>query len=117
MVDKEILDALKSTVEIELTVKDRRSGKPTTQPIWFVVEGETVYLLPMYGAETKWYRNLLVNPDVAISAKGRKITSKAKPVTDAGQVAEIVERFRKKHGTDEIGKYYVKLDTAVSIPI
>ena len=41
MVEMEILNALNSTVEIELTVKDRRSGKDTMRPVWFVVESET----------------------------------------------------------------------------
>jgi len=55
IVEMEILNALNSTVEIELTVKDRRSGKEATRPVRFVVESETMYLLPMYGAKTKWY--------------------------------------------------------------
>ena len=117
MVEMEILNALNSTVEIELTVKDRRSGKDTMRPVWFVVESETMYLLPMYGAKTKWYQNLLANPDVTFSVRGRKITSRGEPVIEAEQVARIVERFRTKDGTDEIAKYYVKLDTAVSVPL
>jgi hypothetical protein len=52
MAAKEFLEALKSASEVELTVK--RAGKWTTRPVWFAVDGATVYLLPMYGAETKW---------------------------------------------------------------
>ncbi len=117
MVDKEFLEALSSTVEVELTVKGRRSGRTTARPVWFVLEGETIYLLPMYGLKTEWYQDLLANPDVTISVKGKRMAAKAKPIREGAKVAEVVDRFRQKHGPDEIKKYYVKLETAVTVAL
>lgn len=114
MADKEFLEALNSTVEVELTVKGRRSGQSSTRSLWFVLERETIYLLPMYGIKTKWYQDLLANPEIVLSAKGKKITAQAKPIQEGAKVAEVVDRFRQKHGADEIKKYYVKLETAVA---
>ena len=56
--------------EITLTVKGRKSGKDIPRPVWFVHEGNTLYLLPVQGFDTKWYKNLLVNPTLKISING-----------------------------------------------
>lgn len=117
MAEKEFLEALNSTVEVELTVKGRRSGRNTTRPVWFVLEGATLYLLPMYGFKTEWYQNLLANPEIMLSVKGRTITAHARPIQEGAKVAEVANGFRSKHGTDEIEKYYVKLEAAVAVPI
>ena len=117
MVDQEFLDALSSTVEVDLSVKGRRSGQNTSRPVWFVLEGGTIYLLPMYGSRTEWYQDLLANPEITVSVKGKKSNLHAKPIQEDEKVAEVVDRFRSKHGADEIRKYYARLDAAVSVPI
>ncbi len=117
MVDKEFLEALNSAVEVELTVKERRSGRTTTRPVWFVLEGGIMYLLPMYGFKTGWYQDMLANPEIEVSAEGKKVTAHAYPIQEGAKVAEVVDRFRLKHGTDEIKKYYVKLEAAVAVSI
>ena len=50
------------TNEIELTVKGRKSGRDIPRPVWFVRKGKTLYLLPVNGSDTDWYKNMLVNP-------------------------------------------------------
>ena len=45
MANKEFIEALNSTVEVELTAKNRRTGKSSTRPVWFVLEGEIMYEL------------------------------------------------------------------------
>lgn len=71
----------------------------------------------MYGFKTEWYQNLIANPEVALSVKGKKITAHAKPIQEDAKIAEVVDRFRQKHGADQIKKYYVKLETAVAVPL
>jgi hypothetical protein len=56
--------------EITLTVKGRKSGKDIPRPVWFVHEDNTLYLLPVQGSDTNWYKNLLVNPTLKISING-----------------------------------------------
>jgi len=109
----EFLEALKSTSEVELTVK--RSGKWTTRPVWFVVDGATIYLLPMYGADTKWYKYATANPEVELSVRGKKVRAQARPVLDAQELADVIERFRSKYG--ELKRYYRKLDAAIAATI
>jgi len=109
----EFLEALKSTSEVELTVK--RSGKWTTRPVWFVVDGATIYFLPMYGTDTKWYKYATANPEIELSIKGKKVRGKARLVLDAQKLADVVDRFRSKYG--EVKKYYRKLDAAIAVTI
>jgi len=36
--------------QIKLSVIGRKSGKTISNPIWFVAEGDTLYLLPVHGS-------------------------------------------------------------------
>jgi hypothetical protein len=113
MAAMEFLEALKSTSEVELTVK--RSGKWTTRPVWFVVDGAMVYLLPMYGSDTKWYKYATANSEIELSVKGKKVRAEARPVLDTQKLVDVINRFRSKYG--ELGKYYRKLDAAIAVTI
>ncbi|MGH9984316.1 MAG: hypothetical protein ACRD8W_10215 [Nitrososphaeraceae archaeon] len=48
--------------EIRLSVKRRKTGRDIPRPVWFVHEGNTLYLPPVQGSDTTWYKNLLVDP-------------------------------------------------------
>ena len=117
MARSESKNVLTSTDEIELTVTGRRSGRKTTRPVWFVQEGKSLYLLPVSGSDTEWYKNMLKNPTIMLAADGEKWTAKATPISDAAKVREIVEKFRAKYGAADVKKYYSKLDVAVEVPL
>jgi len=42
--------------EINLTVTGRKSGRAITNPVWFVFEDDKLYLLPVKGSDTQWYK-------------------------------------------------------------
>ncbi len=115
MVDREFLDALNSTLEIELIIRGR-SGRTTSRPVWFVLEDGKLFLLPVFGSETKWYQDLLANPQITLAANGKKTHANAKPLSDSTQVTRVVELFRSKHGSD-VQKLYSKFDVAVAVPV
>ena len=110
-------DAMKSRLsrsrEIEISVTGRKSGRTITIPVWFVLEGEKLYLLPVQGSDTQWYKNVLRNPAIRIKAGGAEAEFKLVPVTDGKQVSSVVEKFREKYGSKDVKKYYSKLDVAV----
>ena len=56
--------------EITLGIKGRKSGKDIPRPVWFVHEGNTLYLLSVQGYDTNWYKDMLVDPMLKISANG-----------------------------------------------
>jgi hypothetical protein len=109
----DIKQALASTEELEITVTGRSSGRKISFPVWFVLEGETLYLLPVKGSASNWYKNILRNPTMTISARGMEITVNVKPIIGPPTVREVVEKFRAKYGTANIQRYYSKFDVAV----
>lgn len=111
----DIKDRLSRSHEINITVTGRESGRAITNPVWFVLEDETLYLLPVSGSDTQWYKNVLKNPSIRIDVGGAGAKSNVVPITDAKQVSSVVERFRKKYGAGDVKKYYSKFDVAVLI--
>src|SRR6266446_6594875 len=110
-------DALKDRLsryrEINITVTGRKSGRTSSIPVWFVSEDDKLYLLPVQGSDTQWYKNVLKNPSIRIEARGAEAKLKAVPITDASQVSSVVEKFRAKYGASDVKKYYSKFDVAV----
>ena len=110
-------DALKDRLsryrEINISVTGRKSGRTISIPVWFVLEDDKLYLLPVQGSDTQWYRNVLNNPMIRIDARGAEAEVKVVLVTDATQVSSVVEKFRAKYGTNDVKKYYSKFDVAV----
>jgi deazaflavin-dependent oxidoreductase (nitroreductase family) len=105
-------DRLSRSREINITVTGRKSGRAISLPVWFVLEEGKLYLLPVSGSDTQWYKNVLKNPSIRIEAGGEKAELRAVPVTDPKQVASVVEKFRAKYGASDVKKYYSKLDVA-----
>jgi deazaflavin-dependent oxidoreductase (nitroreductase family) len=106
-------DRLSRYREINITVTGRKSGRNISIPVWFILEDDKLYLLPVQGSDTRWYKNVLNNPMIRIDAQGAEAQVKVVLVTDATQVSSVVEKFRAKYGTNDVKKYYSKFDVAV----
>jgi len=106
-------DHLSRSSEITISVIGRKSGGTISIPIWFVLDEGKLYLLPVKGSDTQWYKNVLKNPTVRIKAAGTEAEFKAIPITDAKQVSSVAEKFRAKYGAGDVKKYYAKFDVAV----
>ena len=106
-------DRLSRYREIKITVLGRKSGRTISNPVWFVLDGDKFYLLPVQGSDTQWYKNVLKNPSIRIEAGGAKAEVQAVSVKDAIQVKSVVEKFRAKYGAGDVKKYYSKFDIAV----
>jgi len=101
--------------EVKISVIGRKSGRKISIPVWFVMEGEKLHLLPVAGSETQWYKNVLENPAIGIEARGAAGEFRAVPVTGAKAVKAVVEKFREKYGAGDVKKYYSVLDVAVLV--
>jgi hypothetical protein len=55
--NSDLKDRLARYRQIKLSVIGRKSGKTISIPVWFVLEGEKLYLLPVQGSDTQWYKN------------------------------------------------------------
>jgi deazaflavin-dependent oxidoreductase (nitroreductase family) len=110
-------ESLSRSQEITISVTGRKSGRTLPIPIWFVFD-EQLYLLPVHGSDTQWYKNLLKNPKIRIDAAGSaEAELQAVPITDAAQVRSVVEKFRHKYGANDVKKYYSKFDVAVLVAL
>src|SRR5438309_6921888 len=67
-------DALKDRLsryrEINISVTGRKSGRAISRPVWFVLDGDKLYLLPVQGSDTQWYKNVLKEPTIRVDARG-----------------------------------------------
>jgi deazaflavin-dependent oxidoreductase (nitroreductase family) len=110
-------DALKDRLsryrQITISVTGRKSGRTISNPVWFVLEDDKLYLLPVRGSDTQWYKNVLKNPSIRIDARGGEDEFQAVSITDAKRVSSVVEKFRAKYGAGDVKKYYSKLDVAI----
>ena len=110
-------DRLSRSSEITITVTGRKSGRAVSIPVWFALDEDKLYLLPVQGSDTQWYKNVLKNPSIRIGVGGAEAEFKIVPVTEAKQVSSVVEKFRTKYGARDVKKYYSKLDVAVVAPM
>jgi deazaflavin-dependent oxidoreductase (nitroreductase family) len=115
MANEEFEKALESTREIELAVTGRKSGRRISVPVWFVREGENLYLVPVNGSDSDWYKNLLKTPVIRLAAGGAQLTATANPSTDPARVGAILDKFRARYGTRDVAAYYPKQDVAVEV--
>ena len=91
------------------------SGRTNSIPVWFALDGEKLWLLPVQGSDTQCFKNVLKNPSIRIDARGTEAEFRAIPITDATTVKSVVEKFREKYGAKDVKKYYSKFDVAVVV--
>jgi deazaflavin-dependent oxidoreductase (nitroreductase family) len=106
-------DRLSRSREITISVVGRKSGRSISNPVWFVWDEDKLYLLPVQGSDTQWYKNIVKNPSIRIAANGAEAEFKPTLIADKTQVASVVEKFRGKYGAGDVKKYYSKFDAAV----
>ena len=109
-------DRLSRSREINISVTGRKSGRAISIPVWFASDDEKLYLLPVQGSDTQWYKNVLKNPKIGIDARGPEAEFRAVPITDPKHVSSVVDKFREKYGAGDVKKYYSKFDVAVLVP-
>ena len=116
MAQTDFRTALQRANEIEITVTGRTSGRSLSYPVWFALDGDKLYLLPVRGSDTDWYKNLRKTPTIRLEARGKTLTTSARLLTDQAQIGKVLEKFRDKYGRN-VKSYYPKLDVAVEVPL
>ncbi len=112
----DFVEALKGKSELKITTTGRRTKKAYSATVWFLHENEKLYLLPVRGSDTDWYKNALTDPNVTLTVAGVSIHVKAEAITGFNRVQRVIESFAKKYGgMNEIKRWYQKLDVAIEI--
>ncbi|MEO3778204.1 nitroreductase/quinone reductase family protein [Micromonospora sp. B11E3] len=117
MTNAAVRDALSDAREIELTHTGRRSGRQISHPVWFVQQDDSVFLMPITGSDSDWYKNVRRTPRVEIARDGMAVSTSATPITDADRVRRVEEMFRAKYGADQVDAQYPKRDVAVQVAL
>jgi deazaflavin-dependent oxidoreductase (nitroreductase family) len=110
-------DALDGTDQIELTTTGRVTGKLTSRPVWYVRHGSKLYLLPVTGSDSQWYKNVLKTPAIGLAAGTAHREAVATPITDPQMVGQVVDDFRAKYGQQDVAAYYPNPNTAIEVAI
>ena len=116
MAEDDFGKALNKRHQISITVTGRNTGRAITIPVWFVSSEGRLWLLPVNGSDTQWYRNLMKNRAITIHAGSKTKDSRARLLKDPSSVSVVVEQFRKKYRSAEIKRWYKGLDVAVEVP-
>ena len=117
MASEQLNPALDSSQEIQLVVTGRTSGQEISLPVWFVRDGDPLYLVPVTGTDSNWYKNVRQEPAIRVVAGRAQLIARTTPVTDPVRVSEILDMFRAKYGARDVAAYYPKPDVAVEVPL
>jgi deazaflavin-dependent oxidoreductase (nitroreductase family) len=117
MAGEEFKQALENSREIELTVIGRTSGREISIPVWFVRDGDKLYLVPVKGSDSDWYKNVLKTPTIRLAAETAQLEATVTPTSDTAKVELVLDKFRAKYGARDIEAYYPKHDVAVEVPL
>ncbi|MEU6207510.1 nitroreductase/quinone reductase family protein [Micromonospora musae] len=113
----EAMDAFTHEREVEITVTGRRTGRQISHPVWFVQEEQSMFLVPVSGFDSDWYKNVRRTPVIRVSANGTAVNSTATTIDDPDRVDHVVSLFREKYGADQVEDYYPRHDVAVQVPL
>jgi deazaflavin-dependent oxidoreductase (nitroreductase family) len=117
MAGEDLKQALQESREIELTVTGRTSGRKISNPVWFVQDGEKLYLVPVRGSDSDWYKNILKTTRIRLAAEAAQLEATAIPTSDIAKVEQILDRFRAKYGAQDVEAYYPRHEVAVEVPL
>ena len=91
------LRAARDTSTLELTTVGRKSGQARAVTIWFVYDGERLYVQSGKEGSTDWYRNLSANPAVSLRIGTVALRGRARPIDDPAESARVHALFDEKY--------------------
>jgi len=101
------LAAVKDRGTLRITTRGRKTGKPHTVPIWFVVEDTTVWLGTL-DPRRDWVRNLQKTPDVVLDLDGLRLRGRAHAISDPAVDRHVRELLARKYWMAWIGSWFGK---------
>lgn len=103
---------------VRLTTRGRRSGQPRVVKIWFVAGGpRLVRVQHVASTPAQWYRNLLADPEVTIDFGDGPIAARARPITEASEVRNVLAAVRRRYWTAPLIQWLGRKATPVAAEI
>jgi deazaflavin-dependent oxidoreductase (nitroreductase family) len=79
-----------------LTHYGRTTGRPHRVTIWFLPDGDHLYLVTM-NMQRHWPRNVQANPRVSLAIGDEHLEGRARPVTSAEEMAHVARLMKRKY--------------------
>lgn len=84
-------------VEIETQAPDQPARRTV---VWVVVDEGDVFVRTYKGPDSRWFRDTLANPAVALHVDGRRLAATAIPATDPDSIERTSAGYNRKYATD-----------------
>jgi deazaflavin-dependent oxidoreductase (nitroreductase family) len=102
---KQRLGPLKDRSTLQLTTIGRRTGKRHTVTVWFLVDGDTVYLVTLR-LKRDWPRNVMKNGQVELDMGGQVFKGHAMQIIHARRLAHVKTLLAKKYWAAWLGSWF-----------
>jgi deazaflavin-dependent oxidoreductase (nitroreductase family) len=79
-----------------LTHHGRTTGRPHQVTIWFLPDGDRIYLSTM-NMQRHWTRNVQANPRVVLQIGDERLQGTAREVTGADEMAHVARLMKRKY--------------------
>ena len=79
-----------------LTHYGRKTGRPHQVTIWFLPDGDHIYLSTM-NMQRHWTRNVQANPRVVLQIDDERLAGTARQVTAADEMAHVARLMKRKY--------------------
>jgi len=79
-----------------LTHLGRKSGQPHQVTIWFLVDGDVVYLVTA-DRRRQWVRNVLARPSVELRIGDETFSGEVELLTRPAEMARVTELLKRKY--------------------
>ena|ERR1051325_9213725 len=98
------LGAVADRGTLRITTRGRRTGKPHTVTIWFVVDGRTIFLGTL-NADRDWVRNVQKSPEVTLEVEGLRLRGRASVIADTALERRVRDLLAQKYWMAWIGSW------------
>jgi len=106
-VNDDVERLLRTSEEIELVTRGRRSGRPHRVNVWFAYEPGTLWLRTDRGAD--WLRNLERDPEARVRVGDHELAVRREAVEDEDvALRALIDLWRAKYGPEWVSDWYVE---------
>ncbi len=81
---------------LRLTHIGRKTGQPHEVTIWFVFDGERMYLATA-NVNRQWIKNVMKTPRVKLRIAGENFEGEVRFINDAAERDRVLDKFRRKY--------------------
>jgi hypothetical protein len=92
------LDVIDRAREVDIETHGATGSHRAT--VWAIVDRGAVFVRSYYGPRSRWYREALADPAVAIAVDGRRVPATASPATDPHSIERTSAGLSRKYAGD-----------------